>query len=380
MSLRLGVCDRLKTTKPVQILPNLKEIILNLLLKDYLLKQVVPVANRLDSDAKQLFEAFYGLGDRALLTPKLPRELGGLDLDTLAFWEFQALVAQHSGALAFLQTQHQSAASFLRSGQNQTLAKRYLPAMASGARTVGVGFSQLRKQPAPLVAQRVSNGYCLSGLVPWVSGSGLFAEFVGAAELPDGSAIFGLLPLANLETVQVSQPMSLLGMAATSTVSLSLNDCFLPDEQVIDIKPKGWIQSRDRANPLSPLGLILGCAQAGLDVATQSLAKRQIEHPLPDRLQHQIEQAWIALPKTHALPLAAYDRKVALRGEAIALMNTCAQAAILSSSGAANTTAHPAQRIYKEALVLSVSGQSKGSAIASLDRLDISSQLFRNSW
>lgn len=329
----------------------------------------MPVANQLDSDAKRLFEAFYELGDRALLAPKLPQELGGLGLNTLDFWKFQALVGQHSGALAFLQTQHQSAASFLLSGQNQALAKRYLPAMVSGAKSVGVGFSQLRKQPAPLVAQRVSNGYCLSGLVPWVSGLGLFAEFVGAAALPEGSAVFGLLPLANLETVQVSRPMALLGMSATSTVSLSLSDYFLPDEQVIDVKPKGWIQSSDRANPLSPVGLILGCAQAGLSVAIQLLAKRQIEHPLPAQLQQQIAQAWLALPKMHALPIAAYDRKVALRGEAIALMNACAQAAILSGSGAANTTGHPAQRVYKEALVLSVSGQSKGSAIASLDRL-----------
>lgn len=342
---------------------------MNLLLKDYLAEQVVPIANRLDSDAKRLFKAFHELGDRALLTPKLPQALGGLDLDTLAFWKFQALVAQHSGAIAFLQTQHQSAASLILAGQNQALAQNYLPAMSSGAKRVGVGFSQLRKQPAPLTAQRVSNGYRLSGKVPWVSGAGLFAEFVGAAELPEGSAIFGLLPLTNSETMQVSKPMALLGLSSTSTVSLSVNDHFLSDEQVVATKPKGWIQSRDRTNPLSPLGLILGCAQAGLDIATQGLSKRQIEHPLLAQLQAQIQQTWLELPSTHALPIEAYDRKVALRGQAIALMNTCAQTAILSSSGAANMTNHPAQRVYKEALVFSVSGQSNGSAIASLDAL-----------
>ena len=360
---------KLETSRLVSNTTYLEEITLNLLLKDYLVRQVTPVAARLDSEPQLLFEAFHGLGDRTLLTPKLPAASGGLDLDTLGFWQFQALIAQHSGALAFLQAQHQSAASLLLSSQNRAIAQTYLPAMASGAKRVGVGFSQLRRQPAPVQAQPVSGGYQLSGTVPWVSGAALFTEFIGAAELADGSAIFGLLPLTNQSTVSVSQPLALMGMAATGTVSVSLNNHFLANEQVVGIQAAGWIQSRDRANPLSPLGLILGCAQAGLDAATQLLSKRKISHPLLAQLQTQIEQIWLDLPKAHALPTAHYSQKVALRGQAIATMNTCAQAAVLAASGAANTVSHPAQRVYKEALVFSVSGQSKGSAIASLDAL-----------
>ena len=352
----------------------LKETTLNLLLKDYLTRQVTPISASLDSDCRRLFDAFYGLGDRNLLTPKLPFDLGGLGLDTFGFWQFQSLIAQHSGALAFLQTQHQSAASFLSASQNQMLTQAYLPAMSAGTKRVGVGFSQLRKQPAPVTAQRVASGYQLSGTVPWISGADLFAEFIGAAELADGSAVFGVLPLVDTPTIRVSQPMSLMGMAATNTVSLALEDHFLSDEQVVDTKPKGWIQSRDRANPLSPLGLILGCAQSGLTVATNSLAKRQIEHSLLPQLQTQIDQTWLTLKTAYKLPTADYAQKVALRGEAIALMNTCVQTAVLASSGAANMVDHPAQRLYKEALVFSVSGQSNGSAIASLDALSVHEQ------
>lgn len=161
-----------------------KETTLNLRLKDYLVRQVAPVAGRLDEEPNLLFEAFCALGDRTLLTPKAPESAGGQDLDTLAFWQFQALIAQHSGALAFLQAQHQSAASLLLSSKNKSLIQDYLPALSTGAKRVGVGFSQLRRQPAPLKAQPVSGGYRLSGKIPWVSGAGLFTEFVGAAELP----------------------------------------------------------------------------------------------------------------------------------------------------------------------------------------------------
>lgn len=342
---------------------------MNLLLKDYLNRQITPIAAQLERDSQQLFEAFCGLGDHTLLTPKLPTDSGGLGLDTLGFWQFQASIAQHSGALAFLQTQHQSAASLLYASQDQTLIQAYLPAMSSGTQRIGVGFSQLRRQPAPVKAQRVSGGYQLSGTVPWLSGEGLFTEFVGAAELADGSALFGLLPLSDTQTLKVSEPMKLSGMSATRTVSLRLDRHFLADHRVVNIKPPGWIQARDRANPLSPLGLILGCAQAGLNAATQSLSKRQIDHSLSAQLQGQIEQTWIELPKVDTLPTEAYKQKVNLRGQAIALMHTCAQTAVLAASGAANTTGHPAERVYKEALVFSVSGQSTGSAIASLNAL-----------
>ena len=346
---------------------------MNLLLKDYLDRQVTPVASRLERESKLLFEAFQGLGDHGLLIPKVPESMGGLGLDTPAFWQYQSLMARHSGTLAFLQTQHQSAASFLRSSENKTLVDAYLPAMATGAKRLGVGFSQLRRQPSPLQAVQTSGGYRLNGEVPWVSGAGLFTAFIGAAALADGSSVFGLLPLSNIQgeggQVSVSEPMKLMAMASTETVSVTLKDYFLAEEQVLGLRPAGWIEGRDRESPLSPLGLILGCAQSGLDVAGRSLSKRQLEHSVLAQLQAQIAQIWTELPERYVLPGKAYAQKVALRGRAIALMNACAQTALLAASGAANRVGHSAQRVYKEALVFSVSGQSNESAIASLDAI-----------
>ena len=342
-------------------------------LRDYLTEQVSPIAHRLDSESDLLFEAFKNLGNCGLLAPKNPVGLGGLGLNTHSFQQFQSLMARHSGALAFLQTQHQSAASFLLTSQNEVLRQTYLPAMATGKKCVGVGFSQLRREPAPLVAQPVSGGYQLTGEIPWVSGGGLFDEFVGAAVLPTGEAVFGLLPLVSLTSqdgqITVSEPMALFAMSATRTVSVQLQDWFLPKQQVVGVRPAGWIAKRDRANPLSPLGLIFGCTQAGLDSLQSSLDRRQIDGAIANSLTAQLDQLQAELPSTMALPEAAYAQKIALRGRAISLMNTCAQAAIIAASGAANVLGHPAQRIYKESLVFSVSGQTTAGAIASLTYL-----------
>lgn len=344
-------------------------------LHTYLTEQVTLVAQQLDREAQALFEAFEMLGSLGLLTPKAPTTRGGMGFDTQAYWQFQSLVARYSGALAFLQTQHQSAASFLLASENKALQTDYLPAMALGERRVGVGFSQLRRHPCPLQAQAVEGGYRLSGEVPWVSGAGLFDAFIGAAVLPSGEAVFGLLPLENAVgkagRLEVSEPMALVAMPSTCTVRVRLEDWFLASSEVVGVRPVGWLERRDHANPLSPLGMMLGCAQAGIDSTRQSLLRRQIASEAALRLSAQLNELWLELPKALLLPTSAYAQKMALRGRAIALMNTCAQAAVIAASGAANTEAHPAQRIYREALVFSVSGQTAGGAIASLEALTL---------
>ncbi len=334
---------------------------------------VKPNANHLDNNSPALFDAFYALGARGWLIPKAPERWQGLGLTGLGYQQFQQTVARYSGALAFLQTQHQSAASLLLASDNVALQRQYLPEMATGAKRLGVGFSQLRRRLKPLSAKAVAGGYRLSGQVPWVTGAGLFTDFVGAAVLPDGQAVFGVLPLASQlvagGSLQVDAPMALAGLSATNTVSVRLENWFLAATAVVGTRPAGWIEQRDRANPLSPLGLIFGCTEAGMDVLKTALVKRQIDHALAQQLSLKLAKLQRDLPRISALPKDAFVEKIALRGQAITLMQTSAMAATVATSGAANAITHPAQRVYKESLVFSVSGQTSAGAIATLDSL-----------
>ncbi|MEM6449155.1 MAG: acyl-CoA dehydrogenase family protein [Cyanobacteria bacterium P01_D01_bin.105] len=343
-------------------------------LNSFLETHVLPVAPQLDTDASRLFEIFKAVGELGLLAPKLPLHWGGAGYSSQAYQALQAEIAARSGALAFLVTQHQSAASFLLSADNPSLKAAYLPAMATGAKRVGVGFSHLRRKTPPAVAQAVEGGYRLSGEIPWVTGAGLFEAFVGAAVLPTGEAVFGVLPLVS-ETgstagaLRVSQPMTMAGMAATNTVRVQLDNWFLANEKVVGTRPPGWLLQRDRANPLSPLGLILGCAAGACRVLEEALERRQIEHGLTAHFFQARRQLTDAVATTAALPEHDYAQKIALRGRAIALMNQCAQAAMVAAGGAANGLHHPARRVYGEALVFSVSGQTNEGALATLDAL-----------
>jgi hypothetical protein len=64
-----------------------------------------------------------------------------------------------------------------------------------------------------------------------------------------------------------------------------------------------------------------------------------------------------------------YEEKLELRAWAINLAGRCSQAAVIASSGAANYQHHTAGRIYREALLFSVSGQTTDVMEKSLKKL-----------
>jgi alkylation response protein AidB-like acyl-CoA dehydrogenase len=66
---------------------------------------------------------------------------------------------------------------------------------------------------------------------------------------------------------------------------------------------------------------------------------------------------------------ATTEEKLQIRAWAIDLAVRCAHAGVAAHSGAANALSHPAQRVYREALVFTVSAQTTDIMRATLDRI-----------
>ncbi|WP_211173065.1 cyclase family protein, partial [Brasilonema bromeliae] len=345
--------------------------------KSYLLKEIVPQANEIDGDPNRLFQALRGLGELDLLALKVPRHWGGKEVNEQTYGSFQELVARYSGALAFLQTQHQSAAGMLVASSNSSLQERYLPRMGNGQVLLGVGFSQLRREGDPLsVATPVAGGYQLNGVVPWVTGWEFFSEFIIAATLPDGRAVFGIVPLLETHqdsggTLTLSPPAQLAAMTSANTVTATLKNWFLPTESVVFIKPAGWIHENDKKNVLGATFLATGCALAGLDIVESVVSRK----PLPfiqkafDSLQQELNNCRNAVREAQNNSSLELVERLQLRAWAIDLAGRIAHAAVTVSSGAAIYSHHNAQRVYREALVFTVTGQTRAVMEATLGRL-----------
>lgn len=346
--------------------------------KSYLVDKVAPKANEIDINPDSLFAALQGLGDLGLLALKVPRKWDGKELNQQDFSEFQELVARYSGALAFLQTQHQSAGSMLVNSNNSCLQQEYLPRMGTGELLVGVGFSQLRRQGEPLTkAVAVKGGYQLEGFVPWVTGYGCFHSFIVAATLSDGGVIFGVVPFQETQqkaggTITFSHPASLAAMTSTNTVSATLSNWFLSSENLVAIRSGDWIHENDRKNVLRSSFLTTGCALAGLDVIESTLQKKPFSfiqtafESLNQELRECRHQIREINQQSADVELSV---KLKLRAWAIDLATRIAHACVTVSSGAANYSHHNAQRIYREALVFTVTGQTPAVMEATLARL-----------
>ncbi len=343
----------------------------------YLRESVAPLALEIDSEPEALREALKGMGDRSLLALKVPKNWGGAAVSEETYRRFQQLVPRYSGALAFLQTQHQSAAEMLANCENNSLKQQYLPYMSNGQVLVGVGFSQLRRQGEPPVkAIPVKGGYQLEGEVPWVTGFGFFQDFIVGAALPDGQAVYGMVPL--VETFQeargailLSEPMELGAIASTNTVTATLTNWFLPDERVVFIKPAGTIHENDQKNVLHHGFFALGCAKAGLDIL-ESAAKtkqRPFINLAFESLNGELNRCQASMIQALPPNAQSWEERLQLRSWAINLAQRCASAAVTVSSGAANYKYHAAQRVYREALVFTVSGQTTAVMEATLARL-----------
>jgi alkylation response protein AidB-like acyl-CoA dehydrogenase len=339
--------------------------------EEFLVSQVAPRANLIDGDLEELRIALKGLRDRKLMALRRPVEFGGPELDETSFRMFQESVARRSGSLAFLQTQHQSAVSMIAKWGSDELKQDYLPRMAD-EHLVGIGFSQLRRPGEPIMrAREVDGGYRLDGLVPWVTGHSFYQEFLIGAALPSGESVFGIVPFIDSEqhggAITFQGPMQLAAMESPQTMEATLTNWLLPADQVAFVKPAGWLANNDMINVTLQAWFALGCARAGLDIVHQAYGHRGALF---------IHEAWVALDEELGRCREKIleneedlESRLRARAWAIDLAARCAHAGVVASSGAANSIHHAAQRVYREALVYTVSAQTRDIMEASLNRL-----------
>lgn len=339
---------------------------------EFLHAEVTPRANELDANPDALRTALQGLCDRSLMALKRPESYGGPACTEQDFRAFQEEVARASGALAFLQTQHQSAVGLIAKGQNEQLKREMLPNMHGDKELTGIAFSQLRRSGPPITrASKVSDGYIINGSLPWATGHTFFRHVLLGATLDDGSSVFGLAPFADTDTIKYSPPMKLAAMESAQTVTAELHSHFLPHHLVVDIKPPGWILRNDMINITLQGFFAIGCARAGVDVIRNAAAQRD-RHTLiqaADLLDKEISDCRNRLQTAQIANEETTQEKLELRAWAIDLAGRCAHAAVAASGGRANSINHPAQRVTREAIVFTVSAQTEAIQEATLKRL-----------
>ncbi len=213
-------------------------------------KKIRPRAERMDAERRLLCKGFKILGRQKLLAQRASKEFGGAALPSEAYFTFTELLQSYSGALGFLQRQHQAAARFISNSDQTALKEQWLVPMAKGKRRVGVSVSHLRTPAAPCVEARPTDGrWLLKGHVPWVSGYRVLDWLVVGFFCPqEGLEGMGLIRFKKGRTLRVSRPLNTIALSSIQTVSIELKDLQLSEESVLSLSPIGTYT--DASHPL----------------------------------------------------------------------------------------------------------------------------------
>jgi alkylation response protein AidB-like acyl-CoA dehydrogenase len=248
--------------------------------------RVTPVlaehAGRHDADGTFATEALEALRDAGLLAAGVPTELGGLGATNRDLAQLQRELGRHCGSTALATAMHQHVVCFTAWRYRRGLpgAEATLRRVAEeGIVLVSTGGGDWSHPRGAAV--KVEGGYRVSGHKRFASQSTVGAVMSTMATYDDpeqGRRVLNLaLPFAS-DGVTVLDNWDTLGMRATASNDVVLEDVFVPDERVLANRPYGVVDP-----PLQVIGSIafpiiaaayLGVAEAARSAAVAAAAVR----------------------------------------------------------------------------------------------------------
>jgi alkylation response protein AidB-like acyl-CoA dehydrogenase len=304
---------------------------------------LIPAAN-LDLLAEAGFyglagpEAFGGMGVDIPFGCRVIEVLAGGCLTTAFVW------AQHHGLVAGLSLDERPSA----------FRDEWLGPLCRGERRAGVSFAGLLPKPA-LLAREVPGGWVFDGAAPWVTGWGridvIHAAARADAEAVDGGTIVrGVIDARAGETLAV-EPLRLLAVNASGTVTLRLDGHFVPSNRVTGTQEYSTWAEQDPASLRLNGSFALGVAGRCVRLLDRS--------PLDEELEAVRAELDAGTPET--LPAArAHASEFAVRAATNLIVSQGARSIVLDQH---------AQRLAREALFLLVFGSRASIKEALQDRL-----------
>lgn len=296
---------------------------------------IQPDAEALDSDPGALAAAYSRFVADGLHTGGGAREpLSGPD-----FCESLAILGQVSGAFGFLALQ-------------QLVANGMIAAVPADAPwpVVGVAFGHLRNPRGP--APRW-DGAAASGPVPWLTGASIFPQVVLGMRGAHDEEVFAVLDAHHRAEFLLGAPLALVAGSATGTVRAELRDCPVDPSRVLRTDAPGSLARTDALTVLFQTPLMVGCVRACLGLIRDSARVGAAEKHACDRAASNL-----LCRVVRAFDGAAPEEGVRLRAELYDFGVRLARLAAMASGGAGLVRDHPAQRLYREALLYSLMAQT----------------------
>ncbi|HUJ85855.1 MAG TPA: acyl-CoA dehydrogenase family protein [Burkholderiales bacterium] len=318
-------------------------------------------ADAADENDAYVAQNMAELKESGLLAAGVPGELGGMGLEVGALCELLAEVARgcSSTALALSMHTHQVAVNAWRWRHAKApvgpllerVARERLQLLSTGAGDWLYGSGEARK---------VEGGYRLRARKSFVSGV-LSGDLLLSSAVEGGTVLHFALPMKG-DGIRIEQTWRTLGMRATGSHDVLLEDAFLPDQAVSLRRPQGAWHPLFHLIVLLALPLIysvyVGVAERARDISL-GLARRR---PGADQLLQQVGELENALAKakiahadmvrsaTSAAPgMETTNRVLAARALVAEGVLQTVSAALETAGGAAFYRSKGLERLFRDA-------------------------------
>ena len=348
--------------------------------REFVAAEITPHADRWDREA-YFDRALVGkLGALGFLGMLLPEEYDGLGLDTVTYLLALEEISAADASAGVLMSVHNSLPTqmILRYGSDEQ-KRRFLPGMARGELLGAFALSEpdAGSDAAALRTQAVrdGDGWVLNGTKSWVT-SGSHADVILVMARTDGAdmrrgarGIGAFIVTPDLRGFSVGKKEDKLGLRASPTVQLQLDELRVPDANLLGEPSSGFVyalQSLDNGR-LGIAAQAVGIARAALEHSVRYAGQRQqFGRPIRDHQAIQFKLADMAT-RLHAARALLYQAAAAKdRGEPITLYASMAKLAASEAAVAITTEAvqvfggygyvkdFPVERLFRDAKVTEI--------------------------
>jgi alkylation response protein AidB-like acyl-CoA dehydrogenase len=282
------------------------------------------------------------LADAGLYGIAAPAELGGPHLEFADVTEILEIVASGCLATAFTWVQHHGVLAALSASPNTTLRDDLVPALLAGRTRGGVAFAGAVPVPPRMGAERIGDGWRLSGHARFVSGWGIVDVLqVSAGDVASGDIVSGIVPARPAPGITGVTRQPLFVADATNTVSLDVDGLIIPDERVVSRVTRADFMANQnfgsRLNGTLPIGVARRCA-ALLD-STGRVVEAQTLRDGADAIRGRLDAG-----------LGDSARLLEARADGAELAIRAAATLVANDGGSALLTSSPAQLLARYAI------------------------------
>ena len=253
-------------------------------------KYIEPIANKIDKENYYPREAIRKLGEHGILSPELPRDYGGSDMDILGTTLSIEVISRYSGSMGILtEVQGFLVTHAIYAFGTNNMREELVPKLARGEWIGSFALTEpcCGSDAAAIEtrAERRGGEWIINGKKMWIT-QGLYADvylvFTRTGPKEAGHRAITAFLIRRNNCIEAS-PIHVMGIRGTGTSELTFTDCVVGDDDVVGKVNEGFKIAMEALNlgRIAVASVTLGLAEAAIMEAMEWIRKRNaFDQPL----------------------------------------------------------------------------------------------------